>query len=1377
MKKLLPIVFLVALGLFFNLDSFAQRGSKVNVANNNELIKALENPNVTSIVITQDGYYDAIDNTAFEGNVIVKSGNGRGANSCTLSITKTDACFVSTTEPNFATAATSGDPSCPDQPDATSDPTNLYGWSVYTSAGTGVASFDMTAMADRWDYNAVFNVTASGKFTLTYKWDAFNETTINVYIYDTPEITITNSATSCEDILFTYTYDFGFSAAETFVTWTITDDASTTVDVTPNSNPASEVTAATFNFDPAAFPTLSTCGAYTLNVISSNSTGCGTNDNYNFYLYDTPTGVTAGSDQTEVCEVAPNVYSTSVTGGFTTVSCGNGATPGVAWTHTGGTGAGTITFGTATDNTTTVSSDACGEYTLTYTVTNGDCSASDEVTVTFVALPTMVNAGTEQDVCEDPTNGYVADLSGSFTEALCSGSSTVMWTQYSGPVTATITNETTLTPHISTTDCGTYIFQMDVTNGTACSVSSTVTVDFYDLATNLDAGADQEICEDASGDYIANLLGSYTDVTCGSTTIEWTATTVSGLGTLSFDNATINNPVATATACGEFLVTYTITTVGATGCSVSDNLTLNFFDLANNVDAGADKDVCSLTTTLTGTYDPLSCGTQTVLWSKISGTGAVIFSDSIANTTTVTTDECGEYIFEFDVINAGQCTVSNTITVFFTDEPTFVKDDASYPIPDTICGYTSNEFYLSYTADCMSPTNSGTFTAETGNATITETGVGTNMWIAALGTGDVCGDYDFKYTVLNGVCTVDTTITITFFESPDLTVNTAGDVYTCSTVTYDVTNAACIVSGQVIDYVWNVTGGTLSVTTGTTVDVTWDMDDATDGYIAVTGTINGTDNGVCDATDDLTVDKKRPTIEGQIKYWNAFETYMPTPFPTNLYGTYPEDYFYVTLYHNGMTHMDSIATVYVQPRLMEDLNELMSYFDFEINTATYGCNAEYIIKVWDGGLVYHNNPAPPANSPTYLGASYTYNEWGGVNATDAYAIQLMASGSDLNASYPWIGLDTDNPAYGYYSNDIADVNTSGSTITALDALIVNYRAVGLLGSYPNAGSNQFSPNFTVTGRMADATVTSLPFETWSTYFDTIAGVADVDVPFSHSGDEYMYFDDAVDHKYTSENLPWEGKANFINIYYEAEGDVNASYIPTSAGFKAQPAMELIYENLVGTQVDDVITIPVSVDRNAEVNAISLFLNYRNDLIEVIGTNYADENVFINQEEGILNIGWFSTDTRAVEEGEIIAQIQIRVLAEIPEGTELFELAANTELADVEATPISNINLKTIGVTTDKVVFTGTELVASNYPNPLKNSTTITYTLPESGKVNVTVLNNMGVVVKTLVAEVQEAGVHSLVYNVNVEAGIYFYSITLQGETNTFSTVERMIVVN
>ena len=236
--------------------------------------------------------------------------------------------------------------------------------------------------------------------------------------------------------------------------------------------------------------------------------------------------------------------------------------------------------------------------------------------------------------------------------------------------------------------------------------------------------------------------------------------------------------------------------------------------------------------------------------------------------------------------------------------------------------------------------------------------------------------------------------------------------------------------------------------------------------------------GLCTSTDTFTVTPSYPLVAGQVKYWNSEETPMPTPFPTDENASYPHDYFYVTLY-NGVTAID---TLIVEPRLDEDLFELMSYFEVDLG-ATYtstqsifdvfGCEG-YHLAIWDGGLTYH-----PATYEAVLGANYTYNNWGGVNATDALAIQLMATNVEIQSgvyNFTWVGPNSDTPKYGYFSNPTANVNGSivGSGITALDALTTNYRAVGLLDVFPytgpGGGSGKFSPNFSVAGRM----VPSLP---------------------------------------------------------------------------------------------------------------------------------------------------------------------------------------------------------------------------------------------------------------------------------------------------------------
>ena len=70
MKKLLLLVFTATLLLCLSPYAIAQNGIQVKVANNAELIQALDNPNVTSIEITQDGYYDELFLNAPQGTLI-----------------------------------------------------------------------------------------------------------------------------------------------------------------------------------------------------------------------------------------------------------------------------------------------------------------------------------------------------------------------------------------------------------------------------------------------------------------------------------------------------------------------------------------------------------------------------------------------------------------------------------------------------------------------------------------------------------------------------------------------------------------------------------------------------------------------------------------------------------------------------------------------------------------------------------------------------------------------------------------------------------------------------------------------------------------------------------------------------------------------------------------------------------------------------------------------------------------------------------------------------------------------------------------------------------------------------------------------------------
>ncbi|MDP6533503.1 MAG: T9SS type A sorting domain-containing protein [Candidatus Marinimicrobia bacterium] len=75
-----------------------------------------------------------------------------------------------------------------------------------------------------------------------------------------------------------------------------------------------------------------------------------------------------------------------------------------------------------------------------------------------------------------------------------------------------------------------------------------------------------------------------------------------------------------------------------------------------------------------------------------------------------------------------------------------------------------------------------------------------------------------------------------------------------------------------------------------------------------------------------------------------------------------------------------------------------------------------------------------------------------------------------------------------------------------------------------------------------------------------------------------------------------------------------------------------------------------------------------------------------------------------------------------------------------------------------------KLSASNYPNPFNPVTTISYTVPVEGHVNITVFDMLGNQINTLASGFHSSGIHSVTWNATdnngkpVSTGMYFYII-------------------
>ena len=254
------------------------------------------------------------------------------------------------------------------------------------------------------------------------------------------------------------------------------------------------------------------------------------------------------------------------------------------WTKT--TGPGTASF-TPNNNTAaaTVTVSEFGTYTFTWTESNGICSSSSVVTVTFNLQP-VANAGIGGSNC-----GLAFNLNGTMNAG------TGTWAKVSGPGNVTFSpNPDTPNALVTVTTFGSYSFSWTVTNGT-CSNSANVNVVFIQEI-SADGGAGGSICGkvfNLNAMVPANGIGT------------WSKSNGPGNAVFKPD---IHQPVATVTVdqAGAYAFGWTVTT----GTCSSTDIILVTFHANPLINAGRDTAVCK-----GGSVQLEAVGVGTVSWTPV----------------------------------------------------------------------------------------------------------------------------------------------------------------------------------------------------------------------------------------------------------------------------------------------------------------------------------------------------------------------------------------------------------------------------------------------------------------------------------------------------------------------------------------------------------------------------------------------------------------------------------------------------------------------------------------------------------------------------------------------------------------------------------------
>ncbi len=255
----------------------------------------------------------------------------------------------------------------------------------------------------------------------------------------------------------------------------------------------------------------------------------------------------------------------------------------------------------------------------------------------------------------------------------------------------------------------------------------------------------------------------------------------------------------------------------------------------------------------------------------------------------------------------------------------------------------------------------------------------------------------------------------------------------------------------------------------------------------------------------------------------------------------------------------------------------------------------------------------------------------------------------------------------------------------------------------------------------------------------------------------------------------------FNILAMATGDFNGSFMPNIAkGVESNIQMQTGETKMVpaGKQFE----LEVLSREKMQVGAVSLIFHIESSLVDVKGVSLAGNKVPVtfNVSGDELRIGWNSTTPVTVQPDGSLLTLTLKARRAFIEGEEFrLTLISNplNEIADGNFETVSNPLLKSdIIIATSDAKEAGSSLDLRIYPNPVTNTSTLSYTLPMDGNVLIDVHNIIGESVKTLVSEFKPAGKYTMNFESgSLPRGIYVVNLKLHNNKAELVSTIRVVI--
>ncbi len=221
-----------------------------------------------------------------------------------------------------------------------------------------------------------------------------------------------------------------------------------------------------------------------------------------------------------------------------------------------------------------------------------------------------------------------------------------------------------------------------------------------------------------------------------------------------------------------------------------------------------------------------------------------------------------------------------------------------------------------------------------------------------------------------------------------------------------------------------------------------------------------------------------------------------------------------------------------------------------------------------------------------------------------------------------------------------------------------------------------------------------------------------------------------------------------------------------------------YSNL---EIGDIIEIPITLRNDYSCLGIAFDLDFNPDIFEVIDFYFMDTMISnqninfysINNQVGKVIIG---TSTKYLNIDYLrgltnIATVSFKVISQFSNETILVD---NQNLIEYGGATFIELDANEVDLTSDVNEVSFVESL-SNYPNPFNPTTTISFTLPKSEEVEITIYNIKGQRVKELIKGQLKAGINNVIWDGKNEnglmssSGVYLYRI----KTDSNNIVRKM----